>query len=214
MSSMKSFMKPRTKLLALLAAAALLPLAATSSNAQTAKQLLSGSTTLTLDSGLVTGLTDSGVVISANAPGTLASGSAVFPVVSGGIDQTTLTGVVYHSGGITFTASAESIVVTVSQFALVNALHDQPAQLYGLVTVNGKIAGLYPLFNLGAHVTLPLTGSTVTLPNIKVTLSSQGASLLNTAFGFNGFSTGQVIGVASLQTTATAYAVPKTEPIQ
>lgn len=209
-----SYLKPRTKLLALLAAAALLPFTATSSNAQAAKQLLSGSTTLALNSGLVTGLTDSGVVLSANAPGTLTGTSAVFPVVSGGMDQDTLTGVVYHSGGITFTAAEESIAVTVSQFAIVNALPGQPAQLYGLVSVNGKVAGLYPLFNLGAHATLPLSGSTITLSNINVTLSAQGASLLNTAFGFNGFSTGQVIGVASLQATATAYAVPKTQLIQ
>ena len=59
-----SYQKPRTRLFALLAAAALLPLAAIPSNAQSARQLLSGSTTLALDSGLVTGLTDSGVVVS------------------------------------------------------------------------------------------------------------------------------------------------------
>jgi hypothetical protein len=204
----------RMKFLALLAAAALLPLAATPSNAQAAKQLLTGTTSLTLDNGLVTSLTDAGVALSINSPATLASTTATFPVVSGGVDQDTLTGVVYHSGGLTFTAAADSIAVTVSQFAIVNALPGQPAQLYGLVTVNGKIAGLFPLFNLGASATLPLTGSTVTLSNIKVTLSSQGASLLNTAFGFNGFSTGQVIGIASLQATATSYAVPKTHPVE
>jgi hypothetical protein len=209
-----SSMKPRTKFLALLAAAALLPLAATSSNAQSAKQLLSGSTTLALDSGLVSGLTNAGVVVTANAPGTLAGTTAIFPVVSGGVDQDTLTGVVYHSGGITFTAAQESIAVTVSQFALVNAISGQHAQLYGLVTVNGKISGLYPLFDVSAGVKLPLTGSTVTLNNLKITLSAAGASLLNQAFGFNGFSTGQVIGVASLQATATAYVAPKTQPIE
>jgi hypothetical protein len=209
-----SYQKPRTRLFALLAAAALLPLAAIPSNAQSARQLLSGSTTLALDSGLVTGLTDSGVVVSSNAPATLNGTTAVFPVVSGGVDQDTLTGVVYHSGGITFTASAENIVVTVSQLALVNALSGQPAQLYGLVTVNGKVAGLYPLFNITTRASLPLSGSTVTLPAIHVTLSSQGASLLNNAFGFNGFSSGQVIGVASLQAAATTYIVPKTQPVQ
>jgi len=80
--------------------------------------------------------------------------------------------------------------------------------------VNGKVAGLYPLFNITTRASLPLSGSTVTLPAIHVTLSSQGASLLNNAFGFNGFSSGQVIGVASLQAAATTYIVPKTQPVQ
>jgi hypothetical protein len=203
--------KSRAKFLAVLAVATL---AAVSSQAQQAKQLLSGSTSLAVDSGLVTDLGAFGVTLSGNAPATLTNTTAVFPIVSGGVDQDTLTGVVYHSGGLTFTSTAQNIAVTVSQLALVNGVPGQPAQLYGLVIVNGKIDGLYPLFNLGASVSLPLSGSVVSLPSIKLTLSSQGAALLNQAFGFNGFSTGQTIGVASLQASATTYIVPKSEPIQ
>jgi hypothetical protein len=201
----------RAKFLAAIAVAALATLP---SQAQEARQLLSGSTSLAVDSGLVTALTGFGVTLSANAPATLTDTTAVFPVVSGGVDQDTLVGVVYHSGGLTFTSTADKIAVTVSQLALVNGIAGQPAQLYGLVIVNGKTFGLYPLFNLGASISLPLSGSVVNLPNIKLTLSSQGAALLNQAFGFNGFSTGETIGVATLQASATSYIVPRSEPIQ
>jgi hypothetical protein len=211
-------LKSRHNLLAVLALAAFAPLAATPSHAQNAKQLLSGSTAVTLNDTLVAGLTEQGVTITGNAPAALVTSDgttvATFPVVSGGVDLDTLTGVVYHSGGLTFTSTVgSSVVVTVSQLALVNSIPGQPAQMYGLVVVGGKVYGLYPLFNLTTPLNLPLTGNSVSLPNINLTLSPQAATLLNDAFGFNGFSSGQEIGSAALNAPATSYIVQK-KPVQ
>lgn len=194
-----------TKYLAIAVAAALLPLVSVSSNAQQAKQLTSGTTTITLDSKMVTALAGYGIAVTANSPATLSGSTATFPVVSGGIDFDTLVGVVYQSGGVTFTYAATDTVVTIAQLAIVNALPGQPAQMYGLVIVNNTVFGLYPLFDLDSKGKLTLSGAAATQSNISLTLTSNTTTLLNQAFGFDAFTASESIGIANVNATATSY---------
>jgi hypothetical protein len=204
-----SFLMSRIRILAILAVAAILPLASSSLYAQEASYFSTGSTSLALDPTLVAGLTDYNVTVTGQFPATLSNNTASFPIAAGGLDLDTLVGVVYHSGGLTFTAG--STVVSVSELGIVSEGGGTPVLVYGLVTVNGTVAGLYPLFNLNGSVKTPLTGSTLDISNLELTLSSQAAALLNNSFGFDGFSAGEKIGVATVTGTvasATSSAVP------
>jgi hypothetical protein len=193
----------RFKALAILAVAATLPVASSSLFAQNANEFSTGTTSLTLDSNLVTALTADNVTVTATFPATLSGSTAAFPIATGAVDLDTLVGVVYHSGGLTFTGG--NTVVTVSQLAISDQGAGTQPLVYGLVTVNGTVAGLFPLFDVSGPVTLPITGNTVNIPNLTLTLSGQAATLLNDAFDFNGFTNGQTIGVADVSGTVAPF---------
>ena len=188
----------RSRFLAPLVIAALLPLGSMALHAQNAKQLTSGTTTLTLDSNLLLGLQAASITVTPAAPATGTSNSATFPVATGAVDMDTLVGVVYTSGGLTFSSSNTS--VTVSQFAILAQPNHEPV-MYALVTLNGKVEGLVGAFNIGGDLANSSSGTSLTLNNLSITLSQLGANLLNTSFGISDFAGGQAVGTANLSGT-------------
>jgi len=192
----------RSRFLAPLVIAALLPLGSMALHAQNAKQLTSGTTTLTLDSNLLLGLQAASITVTPAAPATGTSNSATFPVATGGVDMDTLIGVVYTSGGLTFSSS--STTVTLSQFAILSQ-PDQKPVMYALVTLNGKVEGLVGAFNIDGNFTNTSSGATLTLNNLTIALSQLGANLLNTSFGGTIFSGGQTVGTANLSGAVSSY---------
>jgi hypothetical protein len=204
----------RIPALAVLTAAAVLSLAPTSLLAQDASQFSSGTTSLTLDTTLTAGLATDGVTVTAASPATLAGSTATFPVATGGLDLDTLIGVLYHSGGLTFTST--STVVTVSQFAILDEGGNSQPLVYALVATNGKTNGLFPVFDITGKVALPLTAPTVNITGLSLTLSAEGASLLNSAFATTTFTAGEAVGTASITGTVSGYtsATVKKQPIE
>jgi hypothetical protein len=194
----------RLKVLALLAAASIVPLSSPSLHAQAARQFTSGTTTLVLNGEFVSAITADGVTPTPAYPGTLSGTTATFPIVTGGIDLDTAAAAIYHSGGLTFTSTSAGKTVTISQFGLTTE-GSAGTFLLGLVTVNNSITGLYPLFSITGRVTPPLSGPAVNVPNLTVSVTGQLASLLNQAFGVTGFSEGDIVGVIDVQGTVADF---------
>jgi len=178
---------------AVLAATAL---ASTASLAQATVYVAGGVTSVTLSSTLLGALSSLNVTPSILSPATLNGAVANFPVTGGAVDADTAKGEIDHSGGLTFTAG--STVVTISNFDI-TYLGGAPV-LTGIVTANGTLLGRYGLFNVAAKASLPLkpqNGFYVYLPNVELTLTAGGASLLNGAFGVTAFTAGLPIGTAN-----------------
>lgn len=192
----------RNRFLAPLVIAALLPLGSMTLHAQNAKQLTSGSTTLGLDSNLLLGLQASNITVTPAAPATGNSNTVTFPVATGGVDLDTLVGVVYTSGGLTFSSSNTS--VTLSQFAILSEPNQKPV-MYALVTLNGTVEGLVGAFNIGGDFTNSSSGTSLTLNNLSITLSQTAANQLNSAFGSSDFAEGQTVGTANLSGMVSSF---------
>ncbi len=186
-------------------------LAPASAQAQQSQQILNGTTTIALDPTFYNDLITSGITVSAASPATFTSNQSEttlsVPIVAGGIDLSTGLGTAFHKGGITFTSSSLSLVVTVGSLALVNGGNGSPMQLYGLVSANNQVYGLYPLFNFQAGSVLPIpeNGGVFNLSNVKLKLTPQTAALLNNVFQYNGFSAGMTIGTAQITGQAAEY---------
>jgi hypothetical protein len=184
----------------------MLPLASSSLLAQNSQQVTSGTTVLTLDSTLVTALATNGITVTADAPATLSGSTATFPITTGSVDLDTLVAVVSNSGALTFTD--QDVTVIVGQFSIVAQQDTEPVALAEVI-VNGTATGLYPAFDITGNVTRPATGTAVALTNLNVTLTAEGASLLNNAFGISSFAAGQVFGSASITGSVSPYTTVK-----
>lgn len=128
-------------------------------------------------------------------------GVASFPITGGAIDLGTVKTEIIHQGGLSLSTS--KVKVELTDFA-VTTLADKPV-LTGLVTVNGNLLLRAPLFDLGLpKITPPLRPTTgkVVLTNVKLTLTSEAAGLLNPVFGVTAFSSGFNIGTARVQAIA------------
>ncbi len=194
----------RIKLIALLAAAAMLPLSSPVLHAQAADQFVSGTTTLTLNTEFVDAIVADGVTPTAAYPGTLSGTTATFPIVTGAIDLDTADAAIYHSGGLTFTSTSAGKTVTISQFGLATE-GSAGTFLIGVVSINNAVHGLYPLFNITGGVKLPISGPNVNVPNLKLVVSGQLATLLNEAFGTTGFSQGDIVGTIDVSGTVSSF---------
>jgi hypothetical protein len=150
-----------------------------------------GRTDLALDAGVASALTALGVTPGVTAGATAnADGSLGFPITAGRVNARTLAGTIDHSGGITLTAGAT--VVTLSDFRI----DTRRAQLWG--KVNGS--GLVPL--LALDLTAPsvvVEDRSVSVLNVRATLTQEAAAALNAAFGTTAFGAGLVIGTATVR---------------
>ena len=168
---------------------------ANSSSAQNTQTIDGGRTIVTLASGFVSALGTLGVTPGTVGPTELHDGRVNFPVTGGAIDLDTAASQILHSGGLTLTAGQTQ--VTLQSFIIDTT--GAPV-ITGLVSVNGKLLGRLPLFDLAlpGGITLPLDPhhGRIVLKGVGVTLDSTAAGALNRVFNVSAFQGGFGIGTA------------------
>jgi hypothetical protein len=143
-----------------------------------------GTTSVALDSTFVSTVVGAGVTPAAIAPGMLTGSTATFPITGGD----TMTGMIDHSGGLSFTKGSDS--ATIENFVI----DLNTALLSGEVIANGGTPMMnVNLFNIGSGNTL--------------TINSALAADLSAVFGVPDL-TGATVGVATVS-PITASAVPE-----
>ena len=149
-----------------------------------ATPITGGTTSVTLDSGFVSLVTGAGITPAAVAPGTLVGATATFPITGGD----TSTGLIAHSGGLSFAKGAQSAII---ENFLINL---NSMSLSGDVIANGGTPTMgIALFNIGA--------------GNELTINSALAGGLSAVFGVPNL-TGANVGIATVS-PVTAAAVPE-----
>lgn len=166
-------------------------------SAQKTETIEGGRTTVALASGFVSALESLGVTPGAVSPTRFRNGTVNFPVTGGAIDLDTAASQILHSGGLTLTAGQTT--VTLQSFIIDTT---SVPVITGLVSVNGKLLGRLPLFDLGlpSGITLPLKvyDGQIVLKGVGVTLDSTAAGTLNGVFHVSAFKGGFGIGTAKV----------------
>ena len=185
----------RLSLVAPIAALAMLACASDVSAQKTAT-IDGGRTTVTLASGFVSALQGLSVTPGTVSPTRLRDGMVNFPVTGGAIDLDTAAGQVLHSGGLTFTAGQTKVTL---QSFIIDTTTKMP-MISGLVSVDGKLLGRLPLFDLAlpSGVTVPLKpyDGQIKLKGVAVTLDAAAATALNNVYHVSAFRAGFSIGTA------------------
>jgi hypothetical protein len=129
-----------------------------------------------------------GITLTAVAPAT-AKTTLLFPVSAGQIVVATLVGTVDHAGGLTFSHIGKS--VTLTNFVVNTSTKQLTA------TVGGQSL---PIFDLNLAALKRASGGhrTVVASNIKLTVTSQAATELNSGLGVSTFKGGMNFGIATL----------------
>jgi len=183
-----------------LAALALVVLALSATAAQSSEQhngnnvtLNGGKTWLKIDKGTAAALSDAGVKVeatgAAEGPTAKRPYTFAFPIVGGKVDKHPLGGKIVHSGGLSFSADSESVVVKRFVIEL-----DR-----GVLTA--KVAGTgqrIALLRLGAPEGVKVGSERIVLNGVDAKLSSQAAKALNEAFDTDLFAGGLLIGEATV----------------
>ena len=176
----------------------------TNAAAQKTETIEGGRTTVALASSFVSALGSLGVTPGTVSPTRLSDGSVNFPVTGGAIDLDTAASQIVHSGGLTLTAGQTK--VTLQSFIIDTT---SAPVLTGLVSVNGKLLGRLPLFDLALPngITLPLKprDGQLTVKNVGVTLNSAAAGALNSVFHVSAFKGGFGIGTAKVVINLPGY---------
>ena len=163
--------------------------------AQKTETIEGGRTTVALAGGFVSALGSLGVTPGTVSPTRLVDGTVNFPITGGAIDLDTAASQILHSGGLTLTAGQTK--VTLQSFIIDTT--GAPV-ITGLVSVNGKLLGRLPLFDLAlpSGITLPSKphDGQLVLKGVGVTLDSTAAGALNTVFHVSAFKGGFGIGTA------------------
>ena len=166
-------------------------------SAQKTETIESGRTTVAFASGFVSALGSLGVTPGTVSPTRLHHGTVNFPVTGGAIDLDSAASQILHSGGLTLTAGQTD--VTLQSFIIDTT--GTPV-ITGLVSVNGKLLGRLPLFDLAlpSGITLPLKpyDGQIILKGVGVTLDSTAAGALNSVFHVSAFKGGFGIGTAKV----------------
>jgi hypothetical protein len=178
---------------------ALVVLALSATTAQSAERHngkaveLSGKTWLKIDKDTAAALSDAGVKVEAS--GTAEGPTAqrpytfAFPIVGGQVDKDPLGGKIVHSGGLSFSADSESVVV--KRFVI-----DVDR---GVLTA--KVAGTgqrIDLLRLGAPEDVKVGSERIVLKGVDAKLTSQAAKALNEALDTKLFAGGLLIGEATV----------------
>jgi hypothetical protein len=181
-----------------IAALALVILALSPTAAQSAERhngntiSVSGKTWLKLDKGTAAALSDAGVKVEATgaAVGPTAKRPAfAFPIVGGKVDKDPLGGRIVHSGGLSFSADAENVVVKRFVIDLERAV------------LTAKVAGTgqrIALLRLGAPEGAKVGAGRIVLRGVDAKLTAQAAKALNEAFDTDLFKGGLLIGEATV----------------
>src|SRR5215204_6598283 len=154
---------------------------------------LSGKTWLKIDKGTAAALSDAGVKVEASgaAEGPTAERpyTFAFPIVGGKVDKDPLGGNIVHSGGLSFSADSEKVVVKRFVIEL-----DR-----GVLTA--KVAGTgqrIALLRLGAPEGVKVGSERIVLRGVDAKLTAQAAKALNEAFDTDLFAGGLLIGEATV----------------
>jgi hypothetical protein len=182
-----------------IAALALVVLALSPTAAQSAERhngntvaLSGGKTWLKIDKGTAAALSDAGVKVEATgaAVGPLAKRPYfAFPIVGGKVDKDPLGGRIVHSGGLSFSADSESVVV--KRFVI-----DLDR---GVLTA--KVAGTgqrIALLKLDAPEGAKVGAGRIVLRGVDAKLTAQAAKALNEALNTDLFEGGLLIGEATV----------------
>jgi hypothetical protein len=129
------------------------------------------------------------ITVTVVAPATTKSAVLIFPESGGSITVATLEGTIEHTGGLTFSHAGKSVKLT----SLI--LDTTTKQLTALVSGQRE-----PIFDLNLTSLARASGpnGTILASNIKMTVTSQAASTLNSGLGVSTFTTGMPFGVATL----------------
>jgi hypothetical protein len=181
------------------AIAALVVLALSPTTARSAERhdgnssALSGKTWLKIDKDTATALSDAGVKVeatgAAEGPTAKRPYTFAFPIVEGKVDKDPLGGKIVHSGGLSFSADSEKVVVKRFVIDL-----DQ-----GVLTA--KVAGTgqrIALLRLGAPEGVKVGAERIVLKGVDAKLTAQAAAALNEAFDTDLFAGGLLIGEATV----------------
>jgi hypothetical protein len=182
-----------------LAALALVVLALSATAAQSSERHngktveLSGKTWLNLDKGTAAALSDAGVKVeatgAAEGPTAKRPYTFAFPIVGGKVDKDPLGGRIVHSGGLSFSADSESVVVKRFVIDLDRAV------------LTAKVAGTgqrIDLLKLGAPESAKVGAERIVLRGVDAKLTAQAAKALNEAFDTDLFAGGLLIGEATV----------------
>jgi hypothetical protein len=178
---------------------ALLVLALSATTAQSSERHngkaveLSGKTWLKVDKDTAAALSDAGVKVeatgAAEGPTAKRPYTFAFPIVEGKVDKDPLGGKIVHSGGLSFSADSEKVVVKRFVIDL-----DQ-----GVLTA--KVAGTgqrIALLRLGAPEGVKVGAERIVLKGVDAKLTAQAAAALNEAFDTDLFAGGLLIGEATV----------------
>jgi hypothetical protein len=181
------------------AIAALVVLALSATAAQSAEHhngntiaLSSGKTWLKIDKDTAAALSDAGVKVEAvgAAEGPTAKRPYfTFPIVGGKVDKDPLGGKIVHSGGLSFSADSEKVVVKRFVIDL-----DRGVLSAKVAETGQRIA----LLRLGTPEDVKVGAERIVLRGVDAKLTSQAAKALNEAFDTNLFAGGLLIGEATV----------------
>ncbi len=154
---------------------------------------LSGETRLKVDQGTAAALSDAGVKVkavgAAEGPTAKRPYTFAFPIVGGKVDKRPLGGKIVHSGGLSFGADSEKVVV--KRFVI-----DLDR---GVLTA--KVAGTgqrIALLKLGAPDGVKVGPERIVLRGVDAKLTAQAAEALNEALDTKLFAGGLLIGEAKV----------------
>jgi hypothetical protein len=154
---------------------------------------LNGKTWLKIDKDTAAALSDAGVKVEATGaavgPTDERPYTFAFPIVGGKVDKDPLGGKIVHSGGLSFSAGSEEVVV--KRFVI-----DLDR---GVLTA--KVAGTgqrIALLRLGAPESAKVGSERIVLKGVDAKLTSQAAEALNEAFDTDLFAGGLLIGEATV----------------
>jgi hypothetical protein len=181
------------------AALALVVLALSATTAQSSEQhngntiALSGKTWLKIDKGTAAALSDAGVTVeatgAAEGPTAKRPYTFTFPIVGGKVTKDPLGGQIVHSGGLSFSADSESVVVKRFVIDLDRGV------------LSAKVAGTgqrIALLRLGAPEGVKVGSEKIVLRGVDAKLSAQAATALNEALETDLFKGGLLIGEATV----------------
>jgi hypothetical protein len=173
---------------------ALSPTAAQSAERHNGKAVeLSGKTWLKVDKDTAAALSDAGVKVeatgAAEGPTAKRPYTFAFPIVGGKVDKHPLGGKIVHSGGLSFSADSEKVVVKRFVIELDRGV------------LSAKVAGTgqrIALLRLGAPEGVKVGSERIVLKGVDAKLTAQAAAALNEAFDTDLFAGGLLIGEATV----------------
>ena len=163
--------------------------ATTSTSASAPVAVVGKDTTVVINPATAQALKTAGIKVKPVALANTKSAALIFPESGGSITVATLQGTIEHTGGLTLSHEGKS--VTLTSFIIDTTSKQLTAM------VSGQRVPIFDL-NLASIKRLSGVGGTIIASNIKMTLTSQAQSSLNSGLGVTGFTTGQPFGIATL----------------
>jgi hypothetical protein len=153
---------------------------------------LSGKTWLKVDKDTAAALSDAGVEVEATGAAvgpTAKRPYFAFPIVGGKVDKDPLGGQIVHSGGLSFSADSQKVVVKRFVIELDRGV------------LSAKVAGTgqrIALLRLGAPEGVKVGSERIVLRGVEAKLTTQAAKALNEALDTDLFAGGLLIGEATV----------------